>query len=540
MLLVIPAGAAQAAAGDIVTYPLPTPNAGPTGITTGPDGGVWFTGFSSNTIGRIDPATGAIVEYALGSGSGPYGITTGPDGRAWFTEASGNRIGRIDPATGTIVEYAVPTPASRPQGIAKGPDGGVWFTENAENKIGRIDPATGTIVEYVIPTPLSEPEGITEGPDGRMWFTESSGSVNQIGRIDPTTHAIVEYAVPMVGGTTARPLGIVTGPDGNLWFTAGQGGRVGKIAPATGTVTQYPIAASPSFPQGITAAADGKIWFTQYYGNRIASIDPATADITQFAIPTAGVRPVAITAGPDGNLWFAEQAASSIARLTLEYRLSVTREGAGSGAVVSSPAGLDCGATCSAVFDGGTDVTLTATAADGSEFTGWTGDCAGASRTCTVAMQRARSVTATFAARAAAAATAAPASAAAAAKPVLSATLLLPRKRLRSGEAMRIGIRIGSSGAAAESARACLRLPPALAVVADGGARRVGRSLCFAVDRVPGGAVRTRYVSVRAVGSRPATVVVRGSVRAAGAKRVTAAARVVVLPRPSDPLPVTG
>ncbi|MDP9258205.1 MAG: hypothetical protein M3Q31_16880, partial [Actinomycetota bacterium] len=48
------------------------------------------------------------------------------------------------------------------------------------------------------------------------------------------------------------------------------------------------------------------------------------------------------------------------------HALTVTKAGAGSGSVSSSPAGIDCGATCSASFAQGTVVTLTATAAAGS------------------------------------------------------------------------------------------------------------------------------------------------------------------------------
>jgi streptogramin lyase len=42
--------------------------------------------------------SGAFTEHPVPtSGSAPYGITTGPDGALWFTEAFGNRIGRITP-----------------------------------------------------------------------------------------------------------------------------------------------------------------------------------------------------------------------------------------------------------------------------------------------------------------------------------------------------------------------------------------------------------------------------------------------------------
>jgi len=43
--------------------------------------------------------------------------------------------------------------------------------------------------------------------------------------------------------------------------------------------------------------------------------------------------------------------------------LTVTRAGTGSGTVTSSPAKIDCGATCSASFPSGTVVSLTATPA---------------------------------------------------------------------------------------------------------------------------------------------------------------------------------
>jgi uncharacterized repeat protein (TIGR01451 family) len=75
--------------------------------------------------------------------------------------------------------------------------------------------------------------------------------------------------------------------------------------------------------------------------------------------------------------------------------LTVARSGSGTGTVTSSPAGISCGATCSASFDAGTSVTLNASASAGSTFTGWTGACSGTGA-CTVAMGAATTVGATF------------------------------------------------------------------------------------------------------------------------------------------------
>jgi hypothetical protein len=76
--------------------------------------------------------------------------------------------------------------------------------------------------------------------------------------------------------------------------------------------------------------------------------------------------------------------------------LSVSLGGTGSGTVTSDPAGIDCGADCSEGYDTATAITLTATPAPGSEFTGWDGGgCSGAG-TCQLTLNEDTTVTATF------------------------------------------------------------------------------------------------------------------------------------------------
>jgi hypothetical protein len=76
------------------------------------------------------------------------------------------------------------------------------------------------------------------------------------------------------------------------------------------------------------------------------------------------------------------------------FALNVARAGTGSGTVTRTPAGIDCGATCSANLPG--SVQLTATAARGSSFVGWSGACSGADA-CALTMDGDKSVTAEFA-----------------------------------------------------------------------------------------------------------------------------------------------
>ena len=81
------------------------------------------------------------------------------------------------------------------------------------------------------------------------------------------------------------------------------------------------------------------------------------------------------------------------------FTLAVNKAGTGSGAVTSSAGGLDCPATsstCSATYTSGTVMTLTATPAGGSVFSGWRGCDSVSGTSCMVTMSAARSVTATF------------------------------------------------------------------------------------------------------------------------------------------------
>ena len=290
--------------------PLPTANSNPYGITTGPDGALWFTEENGNKIGRITTA-GVITEFPTPTvNSAPAGITMGPDGALWFTEASGNNIGKIT-AAGVITEFPIPTANSNAIGITTGSDGALWFTEGGANlAIGRIT-TTGVIKITEFPIPnirFSAPQAITAGPDGAIWFSLIGTDFNRIERIT-TAGAFTPYPP----STPVSSTSITTGSDGALWFTnAGNGGSIGRIT-TEGVYSEFPIPGNHASTH-ITAGPDGALWFTEGSSNNIGRITTAGV-ITEFPIPTANSNPIGITTGPDGALWFTEAAGNKIGRL---------------------------------------------------------------------------------------------------------------------------------------------------------------------------------------------------------------------------------
>jgi hypothetical protein len=93
----------------------------------------------------------------------------------------------------------------------------------------------------------------------------------------------------------------------------------------------------------------------------------------------------------------ADIGAFEFASVVSGFTVSLSRTGNGGGTVESVPPGISCGAECAKVFRPNAVVILTATAATGSRFDGWSGgDCSGTGA-CTVRVGANTTVTATFA-----------------------------------------------------------------------------------------------------------------------------------------------
>jgi subtilisin family serine protease len=78
------------------------------------------------------------------------------------------------------------------------------------------------------------------------------------------------------------------------------------------------------------------------------------------------------------------------------YRLTVSITGGGAGTVSSAGNEINCGNICSAIFSGGTTVTLKGTFTNNSAFYGWGGACSGYNMNCTLTIFSDTNVTAEF------------------------------------------------------------------------------------------------------------------------------------------------
>ena len=153
-----------------------------------------------------------------------------------------------------------------------------------------------------------------------------------------------------------------------------------------------PVAASgapTAFDASATTSPNGSGLIASYswdWGDGTSST--GSAPVVAHAYATPGTRLVSMVATDAGGVSGAKFATVTTQNLTVATL--------GNGQVTSAPAGLSCGAACSANFLDGGAVSLTATSNPGAAFVSWTGDCAGQPATCVVTMSAPRAETAIF------------------------------------------------------------------------------------------------------------------------------------------------
>ena len=186
--------------------------------------------------------------------------------------------------------------------------------------------------------------------------------------------------------------------------------------PRVSGILQQQVSAAPTVPgapMNVSATpgnAAATISFSPPSSNGGSPITSYSVSCSPGPVTASGTGPPITVAGLANGTTFAcsvvaanavgsgpASAPVNVTPQALVQTLTVAKSGAGSGTVSSSPAGIACGTTCAASFATGAAVTLSASAAAGSVFSGWSGACTGTG-TCAVTMDSAKDVAAAFSA----------------------------------------------------------------------------------------------------------------------------------------------
>jgi len=167
-------------------FPLPKNAAGANLNTATFDrkGILWFTG-QNGFYGRVDPATGKVDAWKAPKGVGPYGITTTPQGEVWYSSLAGDHIARIDTVSGDALLVAPPKPGVGPRRIWSDSKGLLWVSFWNSGELGRYDPINKAWKVWPLPKSKDGCYAVFVDDKDKVWV--SDWPANALHRFDPAT-----------------------------------------------------------------------------------------------------------------------------------------------------------------------------------------------------------------------------------------------------------------------------------------------------------------------------------------------------------------
>ena len=258
------------------------------------------------------PATVAALrvrEYQVPAGSRPHDVAPAPDGTVWYTAQGSGELGRLEPATGKVIEVPLGD-GSAPHGVIVGPDGHAWVTDGGLNAIVRVDHRTLAVKTYPLPasTGYANLNTATFDRRGILWFTGQSGVY---GRLDPNTGAMRVFRAS--GGT--GPYGIATTPGGQVWYASLAGSHIARIDLRTGKAT---VVRPPTRDQGarrVWSDSGGRLWVSEWNVGNVARYDPATRRWREWRLP-GPAQPYAVYVDDENIVWLTDFGRSGLVRFT--------------------------------------------------------------------------------------------------------------------------------------------------------------------------------------------------------------------------------
>jgi virginiamycin B lyase len=171
---------------------------------------LWFTG-QRGVYGKTGIAVEDVEAFDAPGGAGPYGITTTPDGDVYYASLAGSHIARIDTATGKAMRIEPPTSGQGARRVWSDSHGRIWVSEWNAGKLGRYDPGSDAWKEWDLPG--DNPMAYAVYVDDRdvVWVTDFGGNAYQ--RFDPETEEFSTFELPSPGANVRQLLG----RPGELW-----------------------------------------------------------------------------------------------------------------------------------------------------------------------------------------------------------------------------------------------------------------------------------------------------------------------------------
>ena len=197
---------------NVTTYSLPQ-TVGYANLNTATfdnNGTLWFTG-QSGIYGRLFPAIGAMEIFDAPNGAGPYGITTTPNGSVYYASLAGSYVGLVDTKTGKVTVLEPPTPDQGARRVWSDSDGNIWVSEWNAGKLGMYDPQIDLWKEWKLPGNNPKPYAVYVDTKDKVWISDFGS--NSMYRFEPLDESFKKFNIPSSMANVRQILGV----EGEVW-----------------------------------------------------------------------------------------------------------------------------------------------------------------------------------------------------------------------------------------------------------------------------------------------------------------------------------
>ncbi len=191
---------------EIKRFPLPAdrPNANLNTATFDGRGQLWFTG-QNGIYGRLNPQTEEMEVFDAPRGRGPYGITSTPDGDVYYASLAGSYIARIDVETGEATVIEPPTSNQGARRVWSDSGGRIWVSEWNSGQVSMYNPDTEDWQVWKLPGASPRTYAVYVDERDKVWLSDFGANV--LLRFDPETEQFESFTLPSSPGNVRQMLG---------------------------------------------------------------------------------------------------------------------------------------------------------------------------------------------------------------------------------------------------------------------------------------------------------------------------------------------
>ena len=286
--------------------------------------------FELKTLPRPKGASTKVIytEYDLPrKETQPHDVIVDQDGMVWYSDFSNQFAGVMDPKTGKATD--IPIPVLKPEQPKGGLDiefepgqKNVWLSLMYQAGVARIDRATHQVTVYPFPKEWQSPstQASMVSPqhadvDGKV--LSNNQEMHGVYRLDVKSGQFEDLGQSKdLSGKQISAYGMPTDLQNNVYQLEFGGTSIGYRDLKAGTTTIYRTPIAGSKPRRGRVDEQNRLWFAEYAGNAIAVFDPKTATIKEYPLPTKFGDPYDVVPTKDASqAWTGSMVNDRVARL---------------------------------------------------------------------------------------------------------------------------------------------------------------------------------------------------------------------------------